>query len=111
MMPRLSGQGDDGLASATPAFDLVIIPSQVRAVALGDQRALYQRRAPEFAAAFGNSSGTFRFIGILHPRDNPEMRRQLPLIGKVGNVADHRKQNARAQASDPLDASQIVVPL
>ena len=43
---ELPSQGDDRLSRPAPRLDLLVVPLQIRAVPLRDQRALHQRRAP-----------------------------------------------------------------
>lgn len=64
---ELLGQRDDRLALAAISRDPMIEPLQVFAVPQRDQRALHQRGAAQFRAAFGDPAGVFRFVRVAHP--------------------------------------------
>lgn len=44
-----------------------------------------------------------RLVGVTHSRNDPKVRRQFALAGKVFDFADCGKQDARPGVSNPLD--------
>src|SRR5215467_2112727 len=91
---KLPRQGDDRLARPAPRLHLFVVPLQIRAEPLRDQRALHQGRTPQLAAAFGDSAGALRLVGIRYTRHDPEVGRKFALVGEIVDITDHRKQNA-----------------
>src|SRR5271157_2577386 len=108
---ELTSQSDDRLPRPAPRFDLFVVPLQIRAVALRDQSALHQRRAPQLVAAFGDAARALRLVRIANPRHNPEVRRQLALLGKVVDVADYAEQNAPRQCAATASWNKRVFPV
>src|SRR5207249_11417736 len=90
---------------------LFVVPLQIRAVTLRNQRALYQRRTAEFAAAFRDPPRSFRLVGVGDARHDPEVRRQFAFVLEIVNVADHAQQDASAQRTDTLNTGEIPVAL
>ena len=106
---ELLGQGDDRLAGPAAGLDLVVELRQVGAVAHGNQGALHQGRPRQFRPAFGNPPGAFGLVAVADPGHDAEVGRQLPGMGEVVDVADHRQHHGRPQVADALDAPQVLV--
>ena len=87
----------------------MVKPLQVLTVLQGNQGTLHQRRAAELRPPFGDPAAVLRGVRVAHPRHDPEVRRQLALALEVVDIADDRQQDRGADATDPLDALEILV--
>ena len=88
---KLSCQGDDRFSCPSFQFLPFIEGPQVRTISHRNQRTLHQRRPGEFVSMFGDTPRSFRFIGIVDPGHNPQIRRQFPFVLEIIHVPDHRQ--------------------
>jgi hypothetical protein len=107
---KLSGQGDEGLASAAPSFHSLIKAPQIETVSGCDQCRLHQSRAAEFGPTLMDASRMFGLVGVRHPRHDAEVTGQALLVGKIFHLANHAQQNGTVGRADPFN-DQIGVAL
>ena len=82
---------------------------QVGTVALGDECALHQRGASDFAPTLGDAPDTQTIVGPVNARRHAEEGGKVAAFCKVPNIDDVAQQYGRPDFSNPLDRYQVLI--